>query len=365
MKKSYTTLNEEVTRIKTIMGIISEDKEILKEIGGGGSQPYKWKIIKRDELDDMLGLYIYEFSTDSNVEYEVTITRPTKEMTQVLRQSQKDEGEPVIEREVAYNRIEIQFGVTAIDGKKVDDGKEIVCDENGCSGGGFDSNIIINRGELYRVMSTVVKIVKSFISTHPAINELFIVPAKENIKDIRRLNLYIHYAQTQWPDADVKVDNYPELGGEIIYVGFKSEIDALRDRFNKIKLTDPEETDNKIVEALGKCGKCYLNAFNEAGIDYDETIIELFKKEDWNPLMSHVGENIEEGSGAYIKLIARLIICKFKCDKNIAVGSWNEWEELTTDIDKWIKNNLQIWDVIGYTGYVKLFNYIRNLWNKK
>lgn len=352
MKKSYTTLNEEVTRIKTIMGIISEDKEILKEIGGGGSQPYKWEIIKRDELDDIMGLYIYEFSTDSNVEYEVTITRPTKEMTQVLRQSQKDKGEPVIEREGAYNRIEIQFGVTAIDGKKVGDGKEIVCDENGCSGVGVDSDIIINRGELYRVMSTVVKIVKSFISTHPDINELFIVPAKENIKDIRRLNLYIHYAQTQWPDADVKVDNHPELGGEIISVSFTSEIDDFKERLKKIKLTDPEDSTNEEY-----CGKrpfynCYQKAIDEWWNDDEaKNWIELFKKDGFDTALSTILKNSWDSLENQAELVADLTICYTKCESKLVQDAISKIGDLS------------VGDITGVNIAKNAISKIKNWWN--
>jgi hypothetical protein len=50
-----------------------------------------------------------------------------------------------------------------------------------------------NRGELFKIMSTVVKIVIDFLSKNSNINTLVIEPSKQDEGDDRRLNLYMQY----------------------------------------------------------------------------------------------------------------------------------------------------------------------------
>jgi hypothetical protein len=66
-----------------------------------------------------------------------------------------------------------------------------------------------NRGELFKIMSTVVKIVIDFLSKNSNINTLVIEPSKQDEGDDRRLNLYMQYIKNviDPKEYDVKSDS--------------------------------------------------------------------------------------------------------------------------------------------------------------
>jgi hypothetical protein len=97
-----------------------------------------------------------------------------------------------------------------------------------------------NRGELFKIMSTVVKIVIDFLSKNSNINTLVIEPSKQDEGDDRRLNLYMQYIKNviDPKEYDVKSDSK-----EIVI-------------FRKTNLEDMENVNEIIQENRIECKNC-------------------------------------------------------------------------------------------------------------
>ena len=106
---------------------------------------------------------VYEFETESLADYEVDFFKRVQG-----RQPQED-------------TVEIGFGT-----------------------GDYDA--VLNKGELYGVMSTVIAVVKDYIKNHPKLKTLLMVPSKAGQTDRRRLNLYLAYLKKQFPAANIKIE---------------------------------------------------------------------------------------------------------------------------------------------------------------
>jgi hypothetical protein len=68
--------------------------------------------------------------------------------------------------------------------------------------------ITTNQGNQYRIMSTVIDIVKEKIKTKPEINKISFVPNEDFKNDNRRLKLYIAYIEKQFSVIDTKIDQF-------------------------------------------------------------------------------------------------------------------------------------------------------------
>jgi hypothetical protein len=90
----------------------------IKEVGEGSAKTYDWELLSTSRGD-----YTYGFVTDSGIEYEVNLV--------TLNYDDDETGEPI-------NGLEIGFGA----GEKGKDKSEID---------------VINRGEVFRVMATIVE----------------------------------------------------------------------------------------------------------------------------------------------------------------------------------------------------------------
>lgn len=148
--------------------------DLLKEIGDATTRPYYFEIVIDDEDHR-----VYNFETDSNTYYEVD-----------LQEIEPNEYDPYsIEPE---STLSIQFGVTNEKGTK-------------------DTKGLTNKGEVYRVMATIVAIVNKELSEHPNIKSLEFVPSKRPGKDTEefnaRNNIYIRYIKSAYPDSDVRIKN--------------------------------------------------------------------------------------------------------------------------------------------------------------
>jgi hypothetical protein len=80
----------------------------------------------------------------------------------------------------------------------------------------YDADIVVNKGRLFRVMSTVVKITEEFMDDldyeEKGIDLLRISPTKtKDDDDDRRAKLYMAYIKRQLPIASIKYD-----GDEIV-----------------------------------------------------------------------------------------------------------------------------------------------------
>jgi hypothetical protein len=148
-------------------------KNILLEIGEGTAKPYKYKLT-RTESDPDFGDYfrLYEFVTDLGTHYEV--------MFEIEEDYSKDEP---------WEFMNIEFGVDEKDG------------------GGVSYKVETNKGELFRVMATIVDITKSILKERKNIKQLTFSGSKKDEDDNRRNNLYMAYIKKHVPNIkNVEVD---------------------------------------------------------------------------------------------------------------------------------------------------------------
>ena len=142
-------------------------KEIINEIGDGGSKPYNYKLTRKD--DDYM---LYEFVTDLGTYYEVSF--------EIDEDFSKDEE---------WETMNIEFGVDEKDGE------------------GVDYNVETNKGELFRVMATIVDITKKILKERKNIKTLTFTGSKEDDDDNRRNNLYMAYIRKHVPNIkNIEID---------------------------------------------------------------------------------------------------------------------------------------------------------------
>ena len=139
-----------------------KNNPLLVEIGDGGSKPYNYRLT-REEGD---GFKLYEFVTDLGTHYEV--------MFDIEEDYSKDEP---------WEFMNIEFGVDEKDG------------------GGVDYKVETNKGELFRVMATIVEITKSILKERKNIKTLTFSGAKKDVNDNRRNNLYMAYIRKHIPNV--------------------------------------------------------------------------------------------------------------------------------------------------------------------
>ena len=133
--------------------------DILKEIGDSTVAPYKWEFYGDDDND----IRYYGFYTE-HYPYSVRIFQ--------------DE-----------NQIEIEFSVP--------DEKDPNIEK---------WNIETNKGNVYKIMSTVLDIVKADLQKHPEVDTLeFAAVKKQGQSDNNsRSDLYLKYIKHQYPNAQVE-----------------------------------------------------------------------------------------------------------------------------------------------------------------
>ena len=159
-------------------------KNILLEIGEGTAKPYKYKLT-RTESDPDFGDYfrLYEFVTDLGTHYEV--------MFEIEEDFSKDEP---------WEFMNIEFGVDEKDG------------------GGVDYKVETNRGEVFRVMATIVDITKKILKKRKNIKTLTFTGAKTkkgSKDDQRRNNLYMAYIRRHIPNVKNIQDDGTEISVDI------------------------------------------------------------------------------------------------------------------------------------------------------
>jgi hypothetical protein len=145
-------------------------KEVISEIGDTTNvDTYMYS--KTPEFEDHdEEVYKMEFTTESDINYVVIISKIDRNEDNIWR-------------------MDIEFGV-----------------ENESEGGfpaSYDYKSVVNKGEMYKVMATVVKAVKKEIeqSTKKGQNivTVRIEPSKNFEKDTRRANLYMAYIEKNMP----------------------------------------------------------------------------------------------------------------------------------------------------------------------
>lgn len=179
--------------------------DLLREVGEATSRPYDWESYMDEE--DYKG---YSFETDSGLNYELEIAV-----------SEGDE-----ERDSAV----VTFGIVE------EDGSDYFTD--------YDK--VPTKGELYKVMATVVSILKDFIKKNKQVKYIYFNTNKLG-KDLdkeqsSRLNLYRRYIQTHLPNA--KINTKVIDGEEATMITLKEIGDASAKayKFEKVYEDDFERT---------------------------------------------------------------------------------------------------------------------------
>jgi len=153
--------------------IKEEVKKILQEIGDSSAGAYEF-----DYYGDMGHARVYGFETPS---YPYTVELAPDDLEN--------------------NILDVRFFVT--DEEDPDEEKD---------------DIVTNKGELFRVMATVAKIIKQDLQDNPEIDTLTFSPAlkkSENLPNSSRLNLYLKFIKHEYPKATATIQ------GSTIFVKLK------------------------------------------------------------------------------------------------------------------------------------------------
>lgn len=133
---------------------------ILNEVGEGTSKPYKWVMMNDDERYQNYG-----FETDSGLNYRLDLD---------IQEGDEDKDSAIV-----------SFGV-------MDDDYFV------------DYDVTTNKGELYRIMATVVDILKDFIKNNKDIKYLQFTADKGGLQKSQRSNLYLAYINKHLPGATIE-----------------------------------------------------------------------------------------------------------------------------------------------------------------
>lgn len=145
-------------------------EELINEIGDASAKPYKHRLQKKTESYEY-----HEFETDLGTKYEVTLD---------FHEDMSKEGE--------WTVLTIHFGVI---------------DEDGY----LTSTVVTNKGELFRVMATIVDLTKKVLKKNKNIKSLEFTGAKnKGVNDNRRNNIYMAYIKKH-----LKVKNIEDDGNQI------------------------------------------------------------------------------------------------------------------------------------------------------
>ena len=145
-------------------------RDILKEVGEATSAPYKWK-----KASTKRRTVFFTFTTDQDTSYKVSLEN--------LKYKDFKENDK------EYPAIEVTFGITPND-----------MPTNVSYGGNV--SIVTNKGEMYRVMSTIVDIIKDYIKRNDNIKAIIYEPIKKGkTRKDQRNDLYMAFIKKQIPTA--------------------------------------------------------------------------------------------------------------------------------------------------------------------
>ena len=136
-------------------------EELINEIGDAGAKPYKWR-----RMDRRYDTY-YIFTTDSGLEYQV--------MTELG----------------SGDTLTVEYGV------------EVITKQGNKS---VDYELVTNRGELFRIMATVVDIVQEFMKKNPEVKYIEFEGSKNKAGDQRRNKLYMAYIKKHLKPKSIEDD---------------------------------------------------------------------------------------------------------------------------------------------------------------
>jgi hypothetical protein len=169
--------------------IFDEDEEPKYEDGGKVDLSYEVP-----NLDEKITFheFEYEFKTENNVKYVVQCLIRWREQEDVIRYTDKNGVKKRRLKERADMVLSIQFAT-----------KSRAKDKYG------NNNISLrvkNKGEVYRVMATIVKIVKKILKEKTDITFVQFKPMGIDEGDNRRLILYTRAIKKEYPNSLIKKD---------------------------------------------------------------------------------------------------------------------------------------------------------------
>lgn len=86
-----------------------------------------------------------------------------------------------------------------------DEDKQVISADFGIKGMGVDYNVVTNKGRLFRIMSTIVNILKDFIKKYPEYKDFIVSPTKNSDTDMRRSKLYLAFIKKNLKKGKVNV----------------------------------------------------------------------------------------------------------------------------------------------------------------
>ncbi len=206
----------------------------LQEVGEATSKTYEWEIINSNPGD-----YEFSFTTDSGIEYDVQLAK--------LDYEDEKTGEDI-------NGLEIGFGA-------------------GEEGADKSDKAVINRGEVFRVMATIVNIIQyatKLIPDFKNTNALIYNPAPKKGEDVlgnQRDKLYQTFIKKVYPKAKFE----REGSALVAKLAPLEEISYLHN-------TGVNENDEEMGDALDKMGGKKPVIFCDMDgvlVDFDEGYKEL------------------------------------------------------------------------------------------
>jgi hypothetical protein len=280
------------------------DIENLNEVGEANLKPYKWKEV------DIEGYSVYiRFITDSETQYNVDVTTDTYQ------------GIPILN---------IEFSAKLKDAE------------------GSSSKIVVNKGEMYRVMATIVDIIKKYLKKSKT-KGITYYPSKKSSEDFgtQRDNLYKAFISKAIPgvkfepirselygdgvvallpgvvnEADPKkgTGKKPEGSSRRLYtdenpkdtvgIKFKTKEDIV-DTLNKTSFkSKPHARQSQVINlihqrvraAYGKAKDPEVKARLKRGLDYIESRKEMSKKKTERLRKQKTNENQQTNSDTFDRL---------------------------------------------------------------
>lgn len=144
-------------------------EELINEIGDASAKPYKHKLQLKNKFREY-----HEFETDLGTPYEVTFE---------FSEDFSKQGE--------WTNVEISFGTLMY--------------------GSLNNVVVTNKGELFRVMATIVDMTKKVLKKNKNIKSLSFTGSKNRgDNDRRRNNIYMAYIKKH-----LKAKNVEDDGNEI------------------------------------------------------------------------------------------------------------------------------------------------------
>jgi hypothetical protein len=296
----YKKQNNPSGKVKDPFGLNQYARELaqgleersIHEVGEGSAKTYDWELLQTNPGD-----YTYGFTTDSGIEYEVNLV--------TLEYNDDETGEPV-------NGLEIGFGA----GEKGKDKSEID---------------VINRGEVFRVMATIVEIIQFAIKLVPdfkSTNALIYNPARKKGEDPtgnQRDKLYQAYIKKAIPNITFSKEGTAIVG----------KFDSLKET-SYLQNTGVKENDEEMRDALGKMGGKKPVIFCDMDgvlVDFDKGYKEL------TGVPTHHADS--QGRNEFWKLYRDNL-------KNKDIPEKSYWANLD-----WMSDGKQLWDYIKeYNPYV-------------